>query len=188
MSRACAVLAAGVMAVAVSAPARGAAPPPDLWERLKAFHGDLCLGSVMGARIGLAAKAALLKAGGEGKIKATYYDLSCPVDGVQVAVGTTYGGRTLTVEDKDDHRLVLTAEGNGKQVEARLTEFADDKGATYREMKGKSRALPAGSKERQGVENEMAAIVEWFKSAPDAEVVAAGPMRVGVAARSVSRE
>ncbi|MDD5307039.1 MAG: FmdE family protein [Deltaproteobacteria bacterium] len=171
ISRAFAALAGLVFMAAIAAPARGADPSPDLWERLKAFHGDLCLGSVMGARIGLAAKAALLKAGGEGKLMAAYYDLSCPVDGIQVAVGTTYGGRTLTVEDRDDHRLVLTAEGNGKQVEAKLTKLADDKGAAFRVMKGKSRALPEGSKERQDIEKEMAVIVKWFQTAPDAEVV-----------------
>lgn len=40
----------------------------DLWDRLKIFHGDLCLGSIMGARMSLAAKDSLLKAGGTGRI------------------------------------------------------------------------------------------------------------------------
>jgi formylmethanofuran dehydrogenase subunit E len=43
------------------------------------------------------------------------------VDGVQVGAGTTYGNAALSVEDRDEHRLVLTAEGDKRQVEARLT-------------------------------------------------------------------
>jgi len=126
----------------------------------------------MGARIGLAAKAALLKEGGTGKLKAAYYDLSCPVDGIQVAVGTTYGGRSLTVEDKDEHRLLLVAEGNGKKVEAQLTKLADGKGSDYRALKAKAQALPEGSPERQNIEKEMSAILDWFLTASDEDVVA----------------
>jgi formylmethanofuran dehydrogenase subunit E len=157
--------------VVVASPSFGADSNSDLWPQIKKFHGDLCLGSVMGARIGLAAKAALLKAGGTGKLKATYYDLSCPVDGIQVAVGTTYGGRSLTVEDKDEHRLLLVAEGNGKKVEAQLTKLADGKGSDYRALKAKAQALPEGSTERQSIEKEMSAIFDWFLTASDEDVV-----------------
>jgi formylmethanofuran dehydrogenase subunit E len=167
----CASLLAVLVAATIAFPARGDDPAPDLWERIAAFHGDLCLGSVMGARIGLAAKSALKEAGGEGRLKSTYYDLSCPVDGIQVAVGTTYGGGNLTVIDRDEHRLALTADGNGREVEAQLTGLANDKGATYRVLKGKARALSEGSEERRAVDKEMATILEWFKTAPDADVV-----------------
>lgn len=69
------------------------------YEFLHRFHGHTCAGSLMGARLGFAAKAALAAAGGEGKFKAKVYLLACPVDGVQAAAGTTYGNRALEVED-----------------------------------------------------------------------------------------
>ncbi|MHB8843341.1 MAG: formylmethanofuran dehydrogenase subunit E family protein [Nitrospirota bacterium] len=144
---------------------------PALSEQLEKFHGHTCAGSLMGARLGLAAKAALKAAGGEGKLKARYYNLSCPVDGVQIAAGTTYGNRAIEVEDKGEQRLTLTAEKNGRQVEARLTKRAEEKGALSRELSKKARELLVGSPERQRLEAEVEAIFSWFRTAPDQAIV-----------------
>lgn len=144
---------------------------PALFERLEKFHGHTCAGSLMGARLGLAAKAALKAAGGEGKLKARYYNLSCPVDGVQIAAGTTFGNCAIEVENKGEQRLTLTAEKNGKQVEARLTKQAEEKGALSRELSKKARKLPAGSSERQRLEAEVEAIVSWFRTATERDIV-----------------
>lgn len=147
------------------------APDPGLYDFLARFHGHTCAGSLMGARLGLAAKAALKAAGGEGKLKATYFDQSCPVDGIQVAAGTTLGNKAMEVVDKNEHRLLLTAEKNGRQVEARLTRLAEEKAKPTRELSKKARALPAGSPERQRLEKEVEDVYAWFRTAPDAEVV-----------------
>lgn len=161
-------LAAGV----VSASPQASAPPdPDLYDFLLRFHGHTCAGSLMGARLGLAAKAALKAAGGEGKLKARYYDHSCPVDGIQVTAGTTLGNKAMEVVDKNEHRLLLTAEKNGRQVEARLTKLAEEKAKPTRDLSKKARALPAGSPERQRLEKEVEGIYAWFRTAPEAEVV-----------------
>ncbi len=142
-----------------------------LYDDLEKFHGHTCAGSLMGARLGSAAKAALKAASGEGKFTAKYFSLSCPVDGVQIAAGTTYGNRAIEVKDKGDHRLVLTAEKNRVQVEARLTRLAEEKGKLSRELSGKARELPVGSPERQRLEAEVEEIFSWFRTAPDKDVV-----------------
>lgn len=67
--------------------------------------------------------------------------------------------------------IQLSAQGNDKQVETRLTQPANDKGATHRELRKKENAVPEKSKERQSIEQEMAAIVDWLRTAPDAEGV-----------------
>lgn len=166
---------AGVMSMVVmytSASATdGAAPPEALYSQLESFHGHVCAGSIFGARLGLAAKEALKEAGGTGKFSARYYDLSCLVDGVQMAAGTTYGNKALTVQDRDDHRLILTAEGNKRFVEARLTKKAEDLGLKSRDLAKKAKALPAGSPERVQREQEIEDIYRWLKTAPTAEVV-----------------
>ena len=101
---------AGVMSLAISCSnalaANGTKLVPALFNQLEAFHGHVCAGSIFGARIGLAAKDALNKAGGTGIFTARYYDLSCPVDGVQVGAGTTYGNAALAVEDRSEERRV----------------------------------------------------------------------------------
>lgn len=144
---------------------------PTLLDTLEKFHGHTCAGSLMGARLGLAAKAALQAVGGNGKLKARCFSHSCPVDGIQVAAGTTYGNKAIEVTDENEHRLLLTAEKNWRQVEARLTKGAEEKGKKYREVRAKASGLAVGSPERQRLEKSMEELVHWFKAAPDAEVV-----------------
>lgn len=166
---------AGVMSMAISCSsvqaATGTKPDPALFSQLEAFHGHVCAGSIFGARIGLAAKEALKRAGGTGKFTSRYYDLSCPVDGVQFGAGTTYGNAALAVEDRDEQRLVLTAEGNKLKVEARLTRKAEELGLKSRDLGKKAKTLPAGSPERDQHEREIEEIFSWLKTAPEQEVV-----------------
>jgi formylmethanofuran dehydrogenase subunit E len=166
---------AGVMSLVISCSnalaSNGTKPVPSLFNQLELFHGHVCAGSIFGARMGLAAKEELKKAGGTGKFTARYYDLSCPVDGVQVGAGTTYGNAALSVEDRDEHRLVLTAAGNKRKVEARLTRKAEELGLKSRDLGKKAKALPAGSPERVQLERETEEIFSWLKTAPDEEVV-----------------
>ena len=166
---------AGVMSLAISCSnanaATGAKPDPALFSQLEAFHGHVCAGSIFGARIGLAAKESLKKAGGTGKFTSRYYDLSCPVDGVQFGAETTYGNAAQSVEDRDEHRLVLTAEGNKLKVEARLTRKAEELGLKSRDLGEKAKALPSGSPELHQLEREIEEIFSWLKTAPEQEVV-----------------
>ena len=144
---------------------------PGFTESLEKFHGHTCAGSLVGARLGHAARSALKAAGGEGTLRAKYFDHSCPVDGIQVSAGTTYGNRTIEVEDRDEQRLLLTAEKNGRQAEARLTKAAEETGNLSRELSKKARGFPIGTPERLRLEKEVEEIFAWFRTAPDADVV-----------------
>ena len=165
---------AGVMSLAVSSNSAmtvGSVVAPALYSQLENFHGHVCAGSIFGARLGLAAKEALKAAGGTGKFTARYYDLSCPVDGIQVATGTTYGNKALLVQDRDEHRLILTAAGNKRLVEARLTKKAEEMGLKSRELGNKVKALSANAPERATLEREIEEIYTWLRSAPVDDVV-----------------
>lgn len=142
-----------------------------LFETLERFHGHTCAGSLMGARLGLAAKTALKAAGGEGKLKAKYFANNCSIDGVQLAAGTTSGNKAIEVVDAGENRLLLSAEKNGRQVEAHLTRVAEEKAKKYRELRGKGNALTVGSPERQQVERAVDDVLSWFRNAPDVAVV-----------------
>lgn len=144
---------------------------PALFRDLERFHGHTCAGSLMGARLGIAAKVALKAAGGEGKLKARYSNHSCPVDGIQLAAGTTCGNKAIEVVDEKEHRLLLTAENNSRQVEARLTRVAEEKGRKYKDLKTKAAALPVASPERQRLEKSVEEVLDWFRTARDGEVV-----------------
>ncbi len=135
---------------------------------LEQLHGHACAGSLIGARLAMAARAAI---GSGGKFRATYYDLSCPVDGIQVFAGTTLGNKALTVEDRDQHLLVLTDKKSGRKVEARLTHKAEEKGKSYRNLSRKIRSLPGESAQRNEIAQEIEALLDWFRTAPQEEVV-----------------
>jgi len=167
---------AGVMSLAVSCEsalgaATGPMDAPALYSQLEAFHGHVCAGSIFGARLGLAAKEALTTAGGTGKFTASYYDLSCPVDGIQLAAGTTYGNKALKVQDRNEHRLLLTAMGNKRSVEARLTQKAEEKGLASRDLGKKAKVLPVNTPERVALEREVEEIYTWLRTAPADAVV-----------------
>lgn len=167
---------AGVMALTASGGLALAAvgqstPSTSLYAQLESFHGHVCAGSLFGARLGLAARETLTAAGGTGKFKAHYYDLSCPVDGIQLGAGTTYGNKAISVTDRDEHRLVLTAEGNGMWVEAKLTPRAEEMGLKSRELGKRAKALPAGTPAREQLEREIDTVYTWLKTAPAVEIV-----------------
>ena len=166
-------LCLGVMCVLPGNVAKAAVdrPSPETYALLETFHGHVCGGSLFGARMGHAAREALRAAGGEGTLHATVYDLSCPVDGIQVSAGTTYGNNALTVRDRDERRLVLEAEGNSKRVEVTLTPRAEKLALRSRELGKKARELPENSAERQAMEREIKEIFSWLRTAPSAEVV-----------------
>jgi len=169
------ILFAGVMSLAISMDQANAAsapsPDPAMYEQLQQFHGHSCAGSIFGARLGFAAKQALKDAGGTGKFTAKYYDLSCPVDGIQLTTGSTYGNKKLTVQDQDEHRLILTASGNRRQVEARLTKKAEELGKRSLDLNKKASLLLFSSPERLQLEKAIDEIYTWLKTAPDADVV-----------------
>jgi formylmethanofuran dehydrogenase subunit E len=155
----------------VGAHAPAASGNSAVFDTLERFHGHACAGSLIGARLGLAAKTALKAAGGEGKLRAKYFANSCSVDGVQVAAGTTSGNKAIEVVDDNEIRLLLSADRNGRQVEARLTRVAEEKGKKFRELRGKGNSLPVGSSERQQVDRAAEDILGWFRNAPDIAVV-----------------
>ena len=149
-------------------PATHADPADERYDLLEKMHGHTCAGSLMGARLAIAAREAM---GVDRKFTATYFDLSCPVDGIQVFAGTTLGNKALTVEDRDEHRLVLIDKASGKKVETKLTSKAQEMGKSYRALSKKFRSLPNNSAQRNKVEREIEAVFEWFKIAPEKEVV-----------------
>ena len=149
-------------------PANSAPPEPEMCAFLERFHGHTCPGSLMGLRLGLAAKEAL---NAKGKITAKTFLHACPVDGIQVATGTTLGNKSFNLEDRGEMYLILTDSTSGKQVETRLTEKAMTKGKSFRDLSEKSRDLAAGSPERLSLEKEIEAVLDWFRTAPDNEVV-----------------
>jgi formylmethanofuran dehydrogenase subunit E len=154
-------------------------PEPDLFQRVEQFHGDGCVGQLIGVRLALGAKSALQKSGVTGRLKARYYARNCAVDGIQVAAGTTIGNRSLVVLDKNDNRLELSDASGKHAVEARLTTLATAKSKRSLELKRQLQFLPADSGQRLALQGELDAIAAWFRTADAAQVVTVRPRQRG---------
>ena len=148
--------------------AKSAPPETEMCAFLERFHGHTCPGSLIGLRLGLAAKEALK---GHGKLKAKTFVHACPADGIQVATGTTYGNKTFTLEDRNELYLILTDVKRRKQVEARLTQDAIDMGKLFRALSKEAQSYPEGSPEQLVLKTKINSILDWFRTAPDAVVV-----------------
>ena len=157
-----------LLALALGVSSAHAEPLDERFDLLESLHGDTCAGSLMGARLAMAAREVM---GFDSEFTAEYFDLSCPVDGIQVFAGTTLGNKRLTVDDRDEHRLILTDKNNGKKVETSLTAKALEMGKSYRTLSKKLRSLPDGSMPRNEVEQEIEILFDWFRTAPQEEVV-----------------
>ncbi|HEX5773610.1 MAG TPA: FmdE family protein [Geomobilimonas sp.] len=146
-------------------------PEEDVYQRAERFHGHTCTGLLIGVRLGLVVKRALRDAGVEEKLTARFHNHSCPVDGIQVAAGTTMGNKAMEVVDKKENRLVLSNKKGTHVVEAKLTRLAEEKGKASLELRKKMGALPDESEKMKQLKIEQENILAWFRTAPDAEVV-----------------
>ncbi len=140
-------------------------PPSELFGLLARFHGHRCPMSVLGARLGLAARAALGAAEGE-RLRARYHSTTCALDGVQVTTGCTLGNRGLEVVPGERHRLELRTEDGGRRVVVEPTPWALEQGRRFGEIRRRCEPLPAGSAERTEMEARMEALLKGLERAP----------------------
>ncbi len=144
-------------------------PASDLFGLLARFHGHRCPMSVLGARLGLASRAALGAPGG-GRLRARYHSATCALDGVQVTTGCTLGNRGLEVVPGERHRLELRTEDGRRRVVVEPTAWALEQGRRFGEIRRRCEPLPAGSAERARMEAEMEALLQGLERAPDGRV------------------
>jgi len=144
---------------------------PDFFEALALLHGHRCPMSIFGARLGLAARAALSAAPGQ-RLAARYLHQTCALDGIQLATRCTLGNGNLRVDPRGEHRLLLWVEGGAVGVEARLTAAALEQGRSYGSLRDRAAALPDGAPARRELEETMAQLLRSLEAAPEAELVA----------------
>jgi formylmethanofuran dehydrogenase subunit E len=132
--------------------------------------------SILGARLGLAARAALSGLAGEGsRLAARFYHRTCALDGIQWATNCTLGNGNIEVRPEGDHRLELWVQGSTDVVGLRLSKAALAKGKAYADLRTRAETLAPGSAEARRVEREMEAILKELEVAPDRELVVFEP-------------
>jgi formylmethanofuran dehydrogenase subunit E len=133
----------------------------DFYAFLERFHGHRCPMSILGARLGLAAKRVVGRHGEDGDVRATYYHRTCALDGIAAALGTTMGNSNLKSEPDGLHLLEAYNATKRFSATVGLTDEALAIGQRYGEM----RRSGSGTKE------EMEALLKELENAPEELVV-----------------
>ncbi len=144
------------------------------FEALAMLHGHRCPMSILGARLGLAARTALAPAPGE-RLEARYFHQTCALDGIQLATRCTLGNGNLRVEPRGEHRLLLWAEGQSAGAEAVLTPAALERGRSYTALREGAAGLPEGAPERREAAEAMERVLRGLETAPEHDLVAVRP-------------
>ena len=154
-------------------PSEAAGPDRAVFSALERLHGHRCPMSILGARLGWAARATLgVDADAWKRLRARYHHGTCAVDGIQLATQCTAGNGNLEVLAEGDHRLVLTALDDGRRAEARPTLKALQCGRRYGELRSQVDQLPPGSDEERILREQLAALLDHLETAPQGELVA----------------
>jgi formylmethanofuran dehydrogenase subunit E len=135
----------------------------DFFTFLARFHGHRCPMSIMGARMGLAARAVVgyHREDGGGDVRAIYHHKTCAVDGVMAALGTTLGNNNLQLLPEGEHLLEARNLATGVAVKVELAPQALELGRRYSTLKRSNTSTP----------EELEAILLELEKATDEEVV-----------------
>ena len=154
-------------------PSEAAGPDRALFAALERLHGHRCPMSILGMRMGWAARAALgVDADAWKRLRGRYHHRTCAVDGIQLATQCTAGNGNLEVLAEGDHRLVLTALDDGRRAEARPTVQALQRGRRYGELRARADELPPGSDAELALREQMDQLLDHLETAPQQELVA----------------
>ncbi|MEW6487249.1 MAG: formylmethanofuran dehydrogenase subunit E family protein [Thermodesulfobacteriota bacterium] len=143
---------------------------PGFFQALARLHGHRCPMSILGAHLGLAARAALGAGPGQ-RLTAVYRHQTCALDGIQLATGCTAGNGNLQVHRRGEHRLLLCREGSASGVEAELTEHALARGQAYGGLRAEAEAAPPGTPERLRADVALEDLLRELEAAPAEELV-----------------
>lgn len=144
---------------------------PAFWQALARLHGHRCPMSILGARLGLAAREALGGARSWKQLSARYHHRTCALDGVQMATSCTLGNGNLQIEPTGEHLLVLWDPETRDQARVRLSEEALAAGRRYGELRRTSEGLAPGTTARTAADEEAETILAWLESAPAESLV-----------------
>jgi formylmethanofuran dehydrogenase subunit E len=128
--------------------------------------------SILGARLGLAVRDALEKPRGSGgRLHARFHHRTCALDGIQLSTQCTVGNGNLEVVEAGEHRLVLTAAGDTRQIEGRLTLAALELGRRYADLRTRADQLSPGEADEPAIRKQMGELLAALETAPQEEIV-----------------
>jgi formylmethanofuran dehydrogenase subunit E len=142
------------------------------------FHGHRCPMSTMGARLGLAAMAALgVTKADQFLVEGHYCSRNCALDGIQFTTGCTLGNGNFSFEDHGRASLVLRMRDGSRSVtvsisEPALTRLAEHKRRKAELLEEKAiSGLPRAMEIDTEIAREFDALIAWVQDAGEDELL-----------------
>ncbi len=148
-------------------------------KNILALHGHMCAGLAIGIRV---SQAALREMGGntfQNELVAFVETDKCPVDAVQMLVGTTAGKQNLIYEKKGKNVFTFVRRKDGKGVKITVKESQPD--PTFNALREKKFAGTATKEELERFEKMMDARIETVLAASESDLLTIEPISVEVA-------
>jgi formylmethanofuran dehydrogenase subunit E len=148
------------------------------FKGLYEFHGHRCPMSTMGARLGLAAMAALcVTKADQFLVEGHYYSRNCALDGIQFTTGCTLGNGNFSFEDHGRASLVLRMRDESRCVTVSVSEPALARLAEHKRRKTELleekaiSGLPRAMEIDAIVASEFNALAAWVQEATQDELL-----------------
>lgn len=173
------VLAFSVQTFAQTKNEKISAVSDEQMKNILALHGHMCAGVAIGIRVSQAALREMGENTSQNELVAMVETDKCPVDAVQMLIGTTAGKQNLIYEKKGKNVFSFVRRKDGKGVKITVKESKPD--ATFTALREKKFAGKATKEELEKFEQMMDAKIKSVLAAPESNLLTIEPITVDAA-------
>ena len=148
-------------------------------KNILALHGHMCAGVAIGIRVSRVALREMGVNNFENELVAIVETDKCPVDAVQMMVGTTAGRQNLIYEKTGKNVFTFVRRKDGKGVKITAKDSKPD--AVFTALREKKFGGKASKAELEQFEVMMDAKIKMILAAPESELLTIEPITVAVA-------
>lgn len=148
-------------------------------KNILALHGHLCAGVAIGIRVSQAALREMGVNDFKNELVGIVETDTCPVDAVQMLVGTTAGRHNLIYNKTGKSIFTFVRRADGKGVKITVKESKPD--AAFTALREKKFADKATKAELEQFEAMMDAKIKMILAAPESELLTIEPITVDLA-------
>ncbi len=148
-------------------------------KNILTLHGHMCAGVAIGIRVSQAALREMGENTFQNELVAFVETDKCPVDAVQMMVGTTAGRQNLIYEKTGKNIFSFVRRKDGKGVKITVKESKPDQ--AFNALREKKFAGKATKEELDRFEKMMDARIKSVLAAPESELLTIEPISVAVA-------
>lgn len=148
-------------------------------KNILALHGHMCAGVAIGIRVSQAALREMGENTSQNELVALVETDKCPVDAVQMLMGTTAGRQNLIYEKKGKNVFIFVRRKDGRGIKITVRESKPD--PVFTALREKKFAGKATKEELEQFEKLMDAKIKATLAAPESELLIIEPIAVDVA-------